>query len=101
MRTASELPRHNSRRTVPDNRKATGNVELGHKLKELRYTYRLSATQVATETGMSNTYLNQLENALSMPSVEKLARLAAFYETTLDELCGHMVEQAKRGGCDG
>lgn len=80
----------------PNSKRLNGDAELARKLLEQRNSYGLTLREVEAATGLSNPYLSQLENAQCMPSVEKLARLAAFYETTFDSLCGHMVEVAER-----
>lgn len=94
MKTASELARKEPCVQVfATTDKCDGDVELARKLLELRHSYHLTHRQVAAQTRISYPYLSKLERAHAMPSVDKLARLAAFYETTLDALCGHMVDR--------
>lgn len=89
MITASQLPK-NTKKEPHQN----GDLHLARKLRGLRMDHMLTLRQVAKATGLSIPYLSLLENAHTTPVVSKLAVLAAFYETSLDELAGHMVEEA-------
>ena len=42
---------------------ATGKVMIGHKLRRLRATLKLSQSDMAAELGISASYLNLLENS--------------------------------------
>lgn len=86
MRKASELLASE----LPDERKKYGDPELGRKLLELRRKYGLKQEQVAEEVQVSRNSLAGYEGGATMPTVFTLARLAAFYDVTLDELAGHL-----------
>ncbi len=74
---------------------ATGDVAFGDKLKALRHSAALTLEVAAVEIGISKGGLTQIENGHHMPNVAHLIRLAAFYEVSLDRLCGHMVAVAR------
>ncbi len=68
--------------------------EFGEKLRQCRTLKGLTLRDVEKETGVSNAYLNQLEQAkVNEPSPHILHKLAAFYEipyTTLLKLAGYL-----------
>ena len=53
-----------------------GKVMIGHKLRRLRTTLKLSQTAMATELGISTSYLNLLENNVRPLTVPILFRQA-------------------------
>lgn len=62
-------------------------MELHEKLKAFRKSNDVSLRQLSFDTGISNTYLSQLENGNKHnPSIWKLAILAQYYGTTIDIL---------------
>lgn len=98
MRTAKEVAA--ARKKPPNKHKPrprTGDPILAENLFWLRVGHNLSNDEIAAKTGVSAAYIWQLETGRSMPSVGILARLAAFYDVTLDALAGHLVEAAKNG----
>ena len=76
----------------------TGDAELGRKLGELRRSHGLRTEDVAREVGLTRPGLSNIETGVALAGLRTLARLAVFYDVTLDHLCGHMVEEAKRAG---
>lgn len=101
MKTAAEIRREKEETFVrkgQTKRQRNGDKALGLKLHSLRVRAGLTVRDVAKATGSSDGYVTQIETAYSMPTIGKLAALAAFYEVTLDELCGHMIEAAKNEG---
>lgn len=69
----------------------TGDDILGDKLRKLRHSNALDGATVAKELGVVKQILYAVERGEQLPSLSTLIRLAAFYEVTLDRLCGHMV----------
>lgn len=73
---------------------------LGDKLRQLRDIKELTLRQVEEETGVSNSYLNQIENGkVKDPSPHILHKLAEFYNVPyalLLELAGYAVPGKKR-----
>lgn len=90
MRKASELP-PTQREATKD---ATGDVQFGENLVRLRRRFGLSQEQVAAELGISRPSLVAYEAGGTLPMLRTAARLAAFYEVTLNELAGHLVDNA-------
>jgi HTH-type transcriptional regulator, competence development regulator len=70
-------------------------MQLADELRELRERRGLTLRVLSEGTGISNAYLNQLENdKVKEPSPNILAKLADFYEisyTRLMELAGYAV----------
>lgn len=92
MRTASEVVSERGGAAPNIIVAGHGDEELGRKLFEFRDSHGLTLREVAGETGLSVAFLSQLETARGLPGLGTLATLAAFYETGLDELAGHMVK---------
>lgn len=63
-----------------------GKVMIGHKLRRLRTTLKLSQTAMATELGISTSYLNLLENNARPVTVPILFRLGQAYDVDLREM---------------
>ena len=63
---------------------ATGKVMIGHKLRRLRTTLKLSQSDMAAELGISASYLNLLENNARPVTVPILFRLGQTYDVDLD-----------------
>ena len=59
---------------------------LGFKLKNLRLEQGMSLKQAASRSGMSISYLSEIEKGKKYPKTEKLLSLAACYGTTYDDL---------------
>lgn len=98
MKTAAQIKEERAKLGHPVSLAAsprTVDMEIGRKLNELRISYQLTAAEVGREIGLTRSQVSNIELGNSLPSLPALARLAAFYETTLDHLAGHMVEAAK------
>jgi transcriptional regulator with XRE-family HTH domain len=61
-------------------------VRLGRRLRELRRQRRLSLTEVATQTGISPSFISHIENGKSDMTIGRLLRLADFYEVEPGDL---------------
>lgn len=59
---------------------------LGFKLKNLRLEKGFSLKQAASRSGLSISYLSEIEKGKKYPKTEKLLSLAACYGTTYDDL---------------
>ena len=70
---------------------------VGDNLKTLRLLKRMSQTELAKRSGISNTYLNQIEKGIySNPSLDILSRLAEVLECTVKDLDSYKQESEKR-----
>jgi DNA-binding XRE family transcriptional regulator len=67
-------------------------VHLGARLRDVRLRSGLSLREVARQLGVSPSFVSQLENGKSQPSVATLYSLAQLLEVSIDELFA--VEQA-------
>ena len=65
---------------------ATGKVMIGHKLRRLRTTLKLSQSDMAAELGISASYLNLLENNARPVTVPILFRLGQTYDVDLRDI---------------
>ncbi len=63
-------------------------VVIGPYLRKLRKDQRLSLREVENRTGVSNSYLSQIENGKRPASIDILKRLAPVYEVSLKDLMG-------------
>ena len=63
-----------------------GSVESGRRLRVLRRERGLTLNDLERETGISRSFLGQVEQGLSDISISRLVRLARTYAITLDEL---------------
>lgn len=68
-------------------------------LKELRRKNKLTLREVETKTGISNSYLSQLENGLiKNPSIHIICELAKLYNVTVNELVDEIEAINKLNG---
>ena len=65
---------------------STSKVMIGHKLRRLRLTLKLSQSDMATELGISASYLNLLENNVRPVTVPILFRLGQTYDVDLRDM---------------
>lgn len=74
-------------------------MELSSELKRLRDSRRLTLRELSEQTGVSNAYLNQLENdRIKEPSPNIIAKLSQFYGVSyqrLMKLAGYIVPGSK------
>ena len=68
-------------------------MEIGNKIKQLRYKMRLTQEQLAEKLGISAQSVSKWENAVTMPDISLLPALASELGVTLDELFDLSVEQ--------
>jgi transcriptional regulator with XRE-family HTH domain len=61
-------------------------IIFGLKLKKLRTDKKLSLQEVSTKSGVSVSYLNEIENGKKYPKPDKINELAKALETTYDQL---------------
>ncbi len=61
---------------------------MGLRLRERREARRLKNSQVATYLNISTAHVSDIENGKSNPSLDLLARLARYYDTSSDYLLG-------------
>jgi transcriptional regulator with XRE-family HTH domain len=75
---------------------ATGPAErMGSRIRELRHTDGLTLVQLAQRTGLSHSFLSQVERGLAQPSMSSLHRIAQALRTTQDKLiAGDVAEDA-------
>lgn len=71
-------------------RRYSGDAELGQRLWLCRDEHGLTMREVARGSGVSAATISQIEHGQIMPSLRSAVALAAFYETSLDELTAHM-----------
>lgn len=57
------------------------------RLKEKRKALGLTLAQAGEQSGLSTSFLSDIEVGRSSPSLSTLAKLAACYHTTIAELC--------------
>ncbi len=85
-----------ARRTRPSVESAPGSIEnLGVRLKRARQRSGLSLREVARQLRVSPSFVSQMENGKSTPSVATLYSLAQLLNVTVDEL--FTVSEAGRG----
>lgn len=91
MKTASQVKGIPQKDRKPRNR--AGDATLGSKLSALRESFRLTQQDVIDNAtpSVSRVGLAMIETGEAMPTVRTLVTLAAFYETSIDELTRHMI----------
>lgn len=66
---------------------------LSDRLRERRAAMGLSLVQVSRASGVSKSYLHQLEHGRSIPTVDKVQALAVAYHTTVAYLVGETADE--------
>lgn len=61
---------------------------LSEKLKELRHSRNLSQAELAKRLSKTRSFINSLEQSLSLPSISFLVELAKFFSVSTDYLLG-------------
>ena len=61
-------------------------MQLGAKLRMLRKAHRYTLMDVSSETGLSVSFLSDVERDRTKPSLGTLEKLAAFYQMTINDL---------------
>ena len=64
---------------------------IDQRLRECRKNIEVPLQRVADHTGLSVSFLSDLERGRTMPSLKTLARLATFYGYTLSELLEDVI----------
>ena len=62
--------------------------QVGVRLRYLRKKYRLSLRDLAGRTGLSHSFLSQIENGIRSLSLENLDQLARYFEVSADYFLG-------------
>lgn len=70
----------------------------GAKLAELRKLRGLTQPQLADELGVSLDMLIYYERRATNPSADFVKKAAAFFNTSADELLGHVVQNKRKSG---
>lgn len=60
-------------------------MDISRKLKALRELNNYSINKVSKESGVAQSYISDLENGKSNPTIEKLEKIITVYNTTLAE----------------
>ncbi len=63
-------------------------MDIGNKLKELRKSKKATQTEVAVYLGIKQNTYSQYENDVRQPDIDTVAKLALFFEVSIDELVG-------------
>ena len=68
-------------------------MELGKKIKQLRFRARLTQEQLAEKLGIGAQSVSKWENAVAMPDITLLPLLAEIFGVSIDELFDLTTEQ--------
>ena len=71
-------------------------MDIGNKIKQLRYKAGLTQEQLATRLGISAQSVSKWENAVTMPDIALLPMLAGELGVTIDELFDLTTSQRLR-----
>jgi transcriptional regulator with XRE-family HTH domain len=63
-------------------------MDLGNKIKNIRYNYNISQEEMAKILQVNRNYLSRIETNKSLPTAEVLARLAEEFNVSIDSLLG-------------
>ena len=63
-------------------------MDLGNKIKNIRYNYNISQEEMAKILQVNRNYLSRIEINKSLPTAEVLARLAEEFNVSIDSLLG-------------
>lgn len=72
------------------------NYDFANKLSKLRISQGLSQKQLAEQLQVTNKAVSKWENAVAMPSIEMLVKLANVFNTTIDELVSFGKQNKKQ-----
>ena len=61
-------------------------MDLGIKIKNIRYNHNLSQEELAKMLEINRNYLSRIETNKSLPTAEILAKLALFFNISIDSL---------------
>ena len=68
-------------------------MELGKKIKQLRFKASLTQEQLAESVGVSAQAVSKWENSVAMPDIALLPKLAEIFGVSIDDLFDLTVEQ--------
>ena len=71
-------------------------MDIGNKIKQLRYEAKLTQEQIATKVGVSPQSVSKWETGLTLPDIALLPTLAEVFGVTIDELFDLATEQKLR-----
>ena len=71
-------------------------MDIGNKIKQLRYEAKLTQEQLATKVGVSPQSVSKWETGLTLPDIALLPTLAEVFGVTIDELFDLATEQKLR-----
>ena len=63
-------------------------MELGSKIKNIRYNHNISQEELARRLEINRNYLSRIETNKSLPTAEILAKLAVSFNISIDTLLG-------------
>lgn len=69
-------------------------MKVGHRIKNLRLHQRVTLNELAKKTGLTTSFLSQLERDLVSPSVSSLEKIASALNTKV----GYFFEEAEQKG---
>ena len=72
-------------------------MTLGESLKNIRKKYKMTQGDVAKLLGISRSGYTYYETDTTVPSIETLKKLAAIYDTTVDDIVGMPARKAASG----
>lgn len=72
--------------------------EFARRLRALRGKRKVTRSILAQLCGLHTNAVSEYERGVTMPSVESLAKLAEYFDVTMDYLVGRDDDVAKRGG---
>lgn len=67
-------------------------MDLGSKIKNIRYNNNISQEELARMLEINRNYLSRIETNKSLPTAEVLARLALLFNISIDTLLGINLE---------
>ena len=68
-------------------------MEIGNKIKQLRFKHSLTQEQLAQQLGISAQAISKWENSVSMPDITLLPDIAKIFGISIDELFDITIEQ--------
>jgi transcriptional regulator with XRE-family HTH domain len=78
--------------TAADIQAVTPRQRMGRTIRQTRHRRELTLVQLAERTGLSHSFLSQVERGLAQPSMRSLHRIAQALETTQDQLIAGAAE---------
>lgn len=67
-------------------------MDLGNKIKNIRYNHNISQEELARILKINRNYLSRIETNKSLPTAEILAKLATTFNISIDSLLGVNLE---------